>query len=150
QSEPVARICGRRASGRAIGSKVWILPLLKDCEARERGQSKNDLHRACGNAPSPDRLRRSTSPPPSRSRASADSKPAEARSASGGGPQAGRGKAPQYFAEIGNSSAGNSEIRRQPLSVTTTSSSMRAAEKPSVAGQYVSIANTMPSLISVG
>ena len=36
---------------------------------------------------------------------------------------------------IGSSSAGNSEIRRQPLSVTTTSSSMRAAEKPSVAGQ---------------
>jgi hypothetical protein len=34
----------------------------------------------------------------------------------------------QYFAEIGNSSAGNSEISRQPLSVTTTSSSMRAAE----------------------
>src|SRR5262249_20262327 len=41
----------------------------------------------------------------------------------------------QYFALIGNSSAGNREIRRQPLSVTTTSSSMRAAEKPSVAGQ---------------
>jgi hypothetical protein len=34
----------------------------------------------------------------------------------------------QYFAEIGNSSAGNSVITRQPLSVTTTSSSMRAAE----------------------
>ena len=44
-------------------------------------------------------------------------------------------RAAQYFALIGNSSAGNSEIRRQPLSVTTTSSSMRAAEKPSVAGQ---------------
>jgi glutathione S-transferase len=43
--------------------------------------------------------------------------------------------AAQYFAEIGSSSAGNSVITRQPLSVTTTSSSMRAAEKPSVAGQ---------------
>ena len=35
---------------------------------------------------------------------------------------------PQYFDAIGNSSAGNSEIKRQPLSVTTTSSSIRAAE----------------------
>ena len=34
----------------------------------------------------------------------------------------------QYFAEIGNSSAGNSEITVWPLSVTTISSSMRAAE----------------------
>src|SRR5262245_1702510 len=34
----------------------------------------------------------------------------------------------QYFAEIGSSSAGKSVITRQPLSVTTTSSSMRAAE----------------------
>jgi len=34
----------------------------------------------------------------------------------------------QYRAEIGSSSAGNSEISLQPLSVTTTSSSMRAAE----------------------
>ena len=41
----------------------------------------------------------------------------------------------QYLFAIGNSSAGNSVITRQPLSVTTTSSSMRAAEKPSVAGQ---------------
>ena len=43
--------------------------------------------------------------------------------------------ASQYRFAIGNSSAGNSEITRQPLSVTTTSSSMRAAEKPSLAGQ---------------
>jgi hypothetical protein len=42
---------------------------------------------------------------------------------------------PQYRLAIGSSSAGNSVITRQPLSVTTTSSSMRAAEKPSVAGQ---------------
>jgi hypothetical protein len=41
----------------------------------------------------------------------------------------------QYLFAIGNSSAGNSVMTRQPLSVTTTSSSMRAAEKPSVAGQ---------------
>jgi hypothetical protein len=34
----------------------------------------------------------------------------------------------QYLFAIGNSSAGNSVITRQPLSVTTTSSSMRAAE----------------------
>jgi len=34
----------------------------------------------------------------------------------------------QYRFAIGSSSAGNSEITRQPLSVTTTSSSMRAAE----------------------
>jgi hypothetical protein len=41
----------------------------------------------------------------------------------------------QYLFAIGSSSAGNSVITRQPLSVTTTSSSMRAAEYPSVAGQ---------------
>jgi hypothetical protein len=34
----------------------------------------------------------------------------------------------QYRAEIGSSSAGNNEMSLQPLSVTTTSSSMRAAE----------------------
>ena len=34
----------------------------------------------------------------------------------------------QYRFAIGSSSAGNSVITRQPLSVTTTSSSMRAAE----------------------
>ena len=37
-----------------------------------------------------------------------------------------------------------------PFAVTTTSSSIRAAEKPSFAGQYVSRAMTMPSLISTG
>ena len=41
----------------------------------------------------------------------------------------------QYLFAIGNSSAGNCVMTRWPLSVTTTSSSMRAAEKPSVAGQ---------------
>ena len=35
---------------------------------------------------------------------------------------------PQYLWLIGSSSAGNSVITLQPLSVTTTSSSMRAAE----------------------
>jgi hypothetical protein len=39
-----------------------------------------------------------------------------------------RADASQYFALIGRSSAGNSEITRQPVSVTTTSSSMRAPE----------------------
>jgi hypothetical protein len=34
----------------------------------------------------------------------------------------------QYFAAIGNSSAGNNEMMVWPLLVTTTSSSMRAAE----------------------
>lgn len=33
----------------------------------------------------------------------------------------------------------------QPSAVTTSSSSMRAADQPSAAGQYVSRANTMPS-----
>src|SRR4029079_14961156 len=56
----------------------------------------------------------------------------------------------QYLPAIGNSSAGNSEIRRQLLSVTTTSSSMRAAEKPSVAGQKIYIANNHPLVVSVG
>jgi hypothetical protein len=37
-------------------------------------------------------------------------------------------RGPQYRFAIGSSSAGNSVITRQPLSVTTTSSSMRAAE----------------------
>ena len=41
-------------------------------------------------------------------------------------PSGGRGF--QYLFAIGSSSAGNSVITRQPLSVTTTSSSMRAAE----------------------
>jgi hypothetical protein len=39
-----------------------------------------------------------------------------------------RSDVPQYLWLIGSSSAGNSVITRQPLSVTTTSSSMRAAE----------------------
>ena len=48
-------------------------------------------------------------------------------------PQAGRGGTRgtivhQYRLAIGSSSAGNSEITWQPLSVTITSSSMRAAE----------------------
>jgi hypothetical protein len=42
---------------------------------------------------------------------------------------------PQYSFAIGSSSAGKSEITTPPLSVTTISSSMRAAEKPSLAGQ---------------
>jgi hypothetical protein len=42
--------------------------------------------------------------------------------------QRGAGGRAQYLWLIGNSSAGNSVITRQPLSVTTTSSSMRAAE----------------------
>ncbi len=37
-----------------------------------------------------------------------------------------------------------------PSGVSTTSSSIRAAEMPSVAGQYVSTANTMPTLSSIG
>ena len=41
-------------------------------------------------------------------------------------------------------------ITSQPVAVTTTSSSIRAAERPSVAAQYVSSANTMPSSISTG
>src|SRR5262249_36975136 len=46
---------------------------------------------------------------------------------------AGCGSTRQYLWLIGSSSAGNSVMTRQPLSVTTTSSSMRAAEKPSLA-----------------
>ena len=38
------------------------------------------------------------------------------------------GRKHQYRFAIGSSSAGNNVITRQPLSVTTTSSSMRAAE----------------------
>jgi hypothetical protein len=41
----------------------------------------------------------------------------------------------QYRLAIGSSSAGNSEMTVHPLSVTTTSSSILAAEYPSVAGQ---------------
>ena len=39
---------------------------------------------------------------------------------------------------------------RLPSSVTTTSSSMRAAEWPSLAAQYVSSANTIPGSIVIG
>src|SRR5690606_29804754 len=41
----------------------------------------------------------------------------------------------QYLAAVGSSSAGNNEIALAALSVTTISSSMRAPEYPSVAGQ---------------
>src|SRR5215469_16132663 len=44
-----------------------------------------------------------------------------------------------------NSSAGNLVMTSQPSAVTTTSSSILAADQPSVAGQYVSSANTIPS-----
>src|SRR5262249_22228289 len=44
-----------------------------------------------------------------------------------------------------SSSAGKRVMISQPAAVTTTSSSMRAAERPSVAAQYVSSANTIPS-----
>jgi hypothetical protein len=41
-------------------------------------------------------------------------------------------------------------ITSQPSFVTTSCSSMRAADQPSLAGQNVSSANTMPSRISSG
>ena len=41
----------------------------------------------------------------------------------------------QYRFAMGRSWAGNRLMTSQPVSVTTTSSSMRAAEKPSLAGQ---------------
>src|SRR5262249_15444524 len=50
-------------------------------------------------------------------------------------PRPSRDAKTQYRWLMGSSSAGNSVITRQPLSVTTTSSSMRAAEYPSPAGQ---------------
>ena len=56
----------------------------------------------------------------------------------------------QYRFAMGRSWAGNRLMTSQPVSVTTTSSSMRAAEKPSLAGQEDSCANTMPVLISIG
>src|SRR5690606_35820152 len=43
------------------------------------------------------------------------------------------------------SSAGNLVMTSQPSDVTTTSSSIRAADQPSAAGQYVSRAKTIPS-----
>ena len=49
-----------------------------------------------------------------------------------------------------SSSAGKRVITSQPVAVTTTSSSIRAAERPSVAAQYVSSANTIPSSSSTG
>jgi hypothetical protein len=49
-----------------------------------------------------------------------------------------------------NWSAGNLVSSLQPPGVTTTSSSIRAADDPSGVGQYVSIANTMPSFNSTG
>src|SRR5581483_63860 len=49
-----------------------------------------------------------------------------------------------------SSSAGKRVITSQPVAVTTTSSSILAAERPSVAAQYVSSANTIPSSISTG
>src|SRR5438445_9647211 len=56
----------------------------------------------------------------------------------------------QYLFAIISSSAGNSVITSCPLAVTTSSSSIRAAECPSSAGQYVSSAKTMPSWSSIG
>ena len=41
-------------------------------------------------------------------------------------------------------------ITSQPSAVTTSCSSIRAADQPSLAGQNVSSANTMPSWISSG
>ena len=49
-----------------------------------------------------------------------------------------------------NWSAGNLVSSSQPPGVTTTSSSIRAADDPSGVGQYVSMANTMPSVSSTG
>src|ERR1700683_973608 len=52
----------------------------------------------------------------------------------------------QYFRPAtSSSSAGNLVITSPPPAVTTSSSSILAADQPSLAGQYVSSANTMPS-----
>src|SRR5215469_5295683 len=57
----------------------------------------------------------------------------------------------QYFRPAtSRSSAGNLVRSSQPVAVTTTSSSIRAADQPSAAGQYVSSANTMPSASTSG
>src|SRR3984893_9405980 len=56
----------------------------------------------------------------------------------------------QYLFAIMSSSAGKSVITSCPVAVTTSSSSIRAAERPPSAGQYVSSAKTIPSLISTG
>ena len=49
-----------------------------------------------------------------------------------------------------SSSAGKRVITSQPSAVTTSCSSIRAADQPSAAGQNVSSANTMPSWIVSG
>src|SRR6185437_16106219 len=49
-----------------------------------------------------------------------------------------------------SSSAGNLVMTSQPSAVTTSSSSIRAADHPSLAGQYVSSANTIPSSSTSG
>ena len=51
---------------------------------------------------------------------------------------------------ITRSSAGNRVMTSQPSAVTTSCSSIRAADQPSDAGQNVSRANTMPSWITSG
>ena len=51
---------------------------------------------------------------------------------------------PQYACVTNRSCAGNLVITCTPSPVTTTSSSIRAAENPSDAGQYVSNAKTIP------
>src|SRR3954464_13028129 len=56
----------------------------------------------------------------------------------------------QYLFAIGSSCAGKSVMILAPLGVSTTSSSMRAADTPSVAGQNVSTANTIPAFNSYG
>src|SRR5919201_2083969 len=56
----------------------------------------------------------------------------------------------QYLLAIGSSSAGNRGMIWAPPGVTITSSSIRAAEVPSVAGQYVSTANIIPACSSIG
>src|SRR5438477_3451948 len=56
----------------------------------------------------------------------------------------------QYRLAMGSSSAGNSVMICAPPGVTMTSSSIRAADVPSVAGQYVSTANIIPACSSIG
>src|SRR5262245_38388344 len=60
------------------------------------------------------------------------------------------GRCPRYRLAMGSSSAGKSVMIWAPFGVTITSSSMRAAETPSAAGQYVSTAKTMPARSSMG
>jgi hypothetical protein len=54
----------------------------------------------------------------------------------------------QYRLAMGNSFAGYSEMIFAPSGVSTTISSIRAAEIPSVAGQKVSTAKTIPAFNS--